>query len=146
VVADADRDHLCCIAAEEANVKERLTLRVRQTDEPLPADQLVRSAIRTRTCVRAIYNRGEIRMAPHALYSRHGELFVDGVVLERDGQPPREAKLGTFKLDGLKALASAPIRFDPHSVFDPAAEKYAGVELIARVGDAAGDRERRRAG
>ena len=127
-------------------MKERLTLSARQPDGPRPPDQLIRSAIRTRSCVRAVYNRGAIRMAPHALYSRHGDLFVDGVVLERDGQPPREAKLGTFKLDGLKELASALVRFDPHSLFDPAAEKYAEVELIAQVGDAAGDSERRRAG
>ncbi len=115
----------------------------------MPADELLGTAIRTRTCVRAVYNRTAIRMAPHALYRRNDDLFVDGVVLERDGQPPRELKLGTFKLDGLKDLASALLRFDPQPVFDPQAAKYTSeVELIARVADttgaATGERTRRR--
>jgi hypothetical protein len=83
----------------------------------MPADELLGTAIRTRTCVRAVYNRTAIRMAPHALYRRNDDLFVDGVVLERDGQPPRELKLGTFKLDGLKDLAwlgSSPVELFTH--------------------------------
>lgn len=114
-------------------MKERLTLKPRQPDLALPPEELIGAAIRTRTCVRALYNRTAIRMGPHALFRRHDDLFVDGVVFERDGQPPREIKLGTFKLDGLKEIASALIRFEPQSLFDPAAEKYADVELLAKV-------------
>jgi len=128
-------------------VNDRPILSTRRADVPASPDALLGAAIRDMTCVRAVYNRNAIRLAPHALYSRNGDLFVDGVVLERDGQPPRELKLGTFKLDGLKALAPAPApaRFDRFSQFDPGAEKYSGeVELLAQVREAAADRARRR--
>ena len=126
-------------------MKERLTLKPRQPDAALTPEALIGAAIRTRTCVRAIYNRTAVRMGPHALFRRHDELYVDAVVFERDGQPPRELKLGTFKLDGLRDLASAPVRFEPQKVFDPAAEKYDAVELVAKVEAGADAPLRRRA-
>jgi len=125
-------------------VKERLTLKPRQPDLALPPEELIGTAIRTRTCVRALYNRTAIRMGPHALYRRNDDLFVDGVVFERDGVPPREPKLGTFKLDGLKELASALIRFEPQGLFDPDAEKYAVVEMLSKVEERTDAAPRRR--
>ncbi|MGZ8347539.1 MAG: hypothetical protein ACXWUP_10570 [Allosphingosinicella sp.] len=93
---------------------------------------LLRTAIRKRTCVQATYNRLTIRLAPHALYTRHDEYYVDGVVLERDGQPPREARLGTFKVDGLRELALAAAPFVPETQFDPGSPKYdEGAILVA---------------
>ena len=55
-------------------------------------------------CVAATYNKTQFRLAPHILYTRHDELYVDAVALEKDGAPPREVKLGTFKLSGKKLL------------------------------------------
>ena len=50
----------------------------------------------------ATYNRGKVKLAPYVLYEKDDDLFVDAVTLERDGRPPREAKLGAFRLSGLQ--------------------------------------------
>ena len=60
----------------------------------------VLEAIARERCIEATYNRVEVRLAPHILYTRHGELYVDAVTILRDGKPPREVKLGSFKLAG----------------------------------------------
>jgi hypothetical protein len=99
----------------------RPILRARAAASPT---ELVTLAVKRRLCLSATYNRNQIRLAPHALYTKHDEWHVDGVVLERDGQAPRELKLGTFKLTGLKALALTAVPFAPEPLFDPQAERY----------------------
>lgn len=88
-------------------------------------------AIARRVCVDAVYNRTRFRLAPHILYSRHDELYVDAVALQRDGQPPREIKLGTFKVAGLQEIAVGEQAFQPQPVYDPGDSKYSGVTLFA---------------
>jgi hypothetical protein len=88
-------------------------------------------AIAQRRCIEAIYNGGAVVIAPHILYSRHGDLHVDAVTLERDGQPPREARLGVFKIAGLKETRVSDRGFDPVDLFDPRSERYAGVSIFA---------------
>jgi hypothetical protein len=88
-------------------------------------------AIALRKCITARYNRGTVKLAPHILYTRHDELFIDAVTVERDGQPPREAKLGTFKLAGLTELALDERSFETFGEFDIAAPRYAGATLFA---------------
>lgn len=68
---------------------------------------------------------------PHILYTRHGEIYVDATTVERDGKPPREEKLGTFKLDGLGDPTLTANTFRPSALFEPEAEKYVGVTLMA---------------
>ena len=87
-------------------------------------------AIATRRCVAATYNRMRVSLAPHILYTRHDEMFVDAVTIEREGLPPREIKFGTFKLAGLKDVAVEDRPFEPNPEFDPAIEKYEGVTLF----------------
>ena len=81
--------------------------------------------------VKATYNRGTVTIAPHILYTRHGEMYVDAVTIERDGKPPKEVKIGTFKLDGLKDVKLAGKSFAPSALFVPSDEKYAGNSLMA---------------
>lgn len=89
-------------------------------------------AIALQKCVEATYNRLRMRLAPHILYTRHDELFVDAVTLEREGQPPRELKLGVFKLSGLNNVQLVPQPFSPEqALFDPASERYDGVTVFA---------------
>ena len=95
----------------------------------LPNKELL-EAIATRMCATATYNRDAIVLAPHILYTKHDEVHADGVVLERNGAPPKEVKLGTFKLAGLHDVAVTDRPFLPDAVFDPNAEKYAGVTLF----------------
>lgn len=97
----------------------------------MESSRIFLEAIARRLCVGATYNRGEVLLAPHILYTRHGDMFVDAATLERDGQPPREIKLGTFKLAGLGEPRVSDKAFDPDPSFDPGAEKYEGVTLFA---------------
>ena len=97
---------------------------------PDPATPILLEAIVKRQAVAATYNRTEMTLAPHILYTRHGDLHVDAVTIERDGKPPKEVKLGTFKLAGLSGVRITPRRFTPSALFDPSAERYGGETLL----------------
>ena len=92
---------------------------------------IVFEAIVRRRCLAATYNRTDVTLAPHVIYTRHDELFIDAVVVDRDGKPPKEVKIGTFKLAGLGAVRLTPRSFAPYSVFEANDAKYAGVALMA---------------
>lgn len=98
---------------------------------PDPATPVFLEAIVKQQAVAATYNRTEVTIAPHILYTRHGDLHVDAVTLERDGRPPKEEKLGTFKLAGLSGVRMTPRRFTPSSLFEAAAERYQGETVMA---------------
>ncbi|WP_231627456.1 WYL domain-containing protein [Novosphingobium sp. AAP1] len=89
-------------------------------------------AIANKLCVRAVYNRGNVTLAPHALFERHGAPHIDAVVHDRDGVAPVEEKLGTFRLSGLRdvILTSEPAKV--FAGFDPADERY-GEKLLAAI-------------
>jgi hypothetical protein len=95
------------------------------------ANAVVIEAIARQVCLTATYNRTRVVLAPHILYTRNDALFVDAVTLERDGQAPRELRLGSFKLDGLGAVALDNRRFDISTLFEPGTERYAGTALFA---------------
>ncbi|MBX9795585.1 MAG: WYL domain-containing protein [Sphingomonas sp.] len=92
---------------------------------------MILEAIVKRHCITATYNRGVVTMAPHILYTRHDELHLDAVALDRDGKPPRELKIGTYRLSGLGAITRIERPFYPVEGFDPAAERYQGTTLLA---------------
>ena len=94
-------------------------------------NRIILEAIATRRCLEGVYNRMAVKLAPHILYTRHDELYVDAVTLERDGQPPREIKVGSFKLTGLREPRLGTDSFEPQDVFDRSAERYEGVTLVA---------------
>lgn len=95
------------------------------------ATRLVLEAIARRRCIEATYNRTAVKLAPHILYTRHGELFVDAVTVEREGRPPQQSKLGTFKLAGLAVRGVVVRSFCAEPVFDPADHKYSGVTVFS---------------
>ena len=80
-------------------------------------------------CVSATYNRKRMILAPHILYFRGGGLYTDALVVSRENMLPREAKIGTFKLDGLSELAITQRSFGPSDLFDPELDKYAGAVM-----------------
>lgn len=103
-------------------------------DAPAAADTAtptILEAIVKLRCVTAAWNRDKVVLAPHILYTRHGELFVDAVTVARNGMLPREEKLGTYKLAGLGGVRLAAREFAPSALFEPEAERYAGVTLMA---------------
>lgn len=93
--------------------------------------RILLEAIALKKCVQATYNRMAVTLAPHILYTRHDELFVDAVTIERDGKPPREEKIGQFKLAGLNDLTLGTRMFDPSGIFDRSEARYAGQTLFA---------------
>lgn len=97
----------------------------------MEANKVLLEAIALRKCIEASYNRGIVKLAPHILYTRHGELFIDAVTVEREGKPPRETKIGTFKLSGLQVRGIVDRGFEIDAAFDPANDKYEGVTLFA---------------
>ena len=107
----------------------KLTAQDDQTAAISPA--IVMEAIVKQQALIATYNLAEVTLAPHILYTRHGDLHVDAVTLERDGRPPKEEKIGTFKLAGLSALRLTPRRFAMSTLFDAAADRYAGETIMA---------------
>ena len=108
-----------------------------ETDEaraPAPVDPgatpVVLEAIVKQLCLAATYNRQQVTLAPHILYTRHGELYVDAVTLEREGRPPKELKLGTYKLAGLHPLRVTARRFEKSGLFSQFEPRYKGETLM----------------
>ncbi|KKI20879.1 MULTISPECIES: hypothetical protein [unclassified Sphingomonas] len=99
---------------------------------PPPATMpVVFEAIVKQQALAATYNRGDVTLAPHIVYTKHGEFYLDAVTLERDGKPPREPKIGAFKIVGLGGMRVTPRRFTPSELFNPKEERYEGVTLLA---------------
>lgn len=102
---------------------------------PAPVDPgatpVVLEAIVKQLCLAATYNRQAVTLAPHILYTRHGELYVDAVAIEREGRPPKELKLGTFKLAGLHPLRVTARRFERSPLFHAGEPRYRDQTLMA---------------
>jgi hypothetical protein len=119
----------CCIAQSPLNQRVQIAKEGFMKSSPI-----ILEAIAKRKCITATYNKMHIRLAPHILYTRHDDLFVDGVTMERDGNPPREFKIGAFKLAGLSDVALAPEAFEPIADLDLKAPLYEGKTLFAVEG------------
>ncbi|ATE64111.1 hypothetical protein [Rhizorhabdus dicambivorans] len=91
--------------------------------------QIIAQAVRRKLCITAIYNRTSMTIAPHILYTKHDDPFMDGVVVLRDGKVPTEPKLGAFKLAGLNNVMLTADNFTLQPVFDASDAKYEGVTL-----------------
>ena len=111
------------------------------TDAPRPAavppasTPVVFEAIVKKLAIAATYNRGEVTLAPHIIYTKHGALYLDALTLERDGKPPKEVKLGAFKLAGLAPLRITARRFEISDLFRTNDPRYDGVTLMAVTND-----------
>jgi hypothetical protein len=81
-------------------------------------------------CVTATWNRDKVVLAPHIIYTRHGDVFVDAITVARNNMLPRETKFGTYKVAGLGDLKLSARQFEVSGLFEPEAEKYAGVTLM----------------
>lgn len=57
--------------------------------------------IARRVLLTARYNGQVLSLAPHALFARHGELFVSALNLSKNWRSDDERRLGHFKVAGL---------------------------------------------
>ena len=78
-------------------------------------------AIARKRAVTAEYNGVQMRLAPHVLFERHGDLFLSAVNLTKNWRSEDEKRLGYFKLDGLGEARLTEEGFDPLPSFEPAA-------------------------
>ena len=109
----------------------KLTLEAERPAAATLPTPLVLEAIVRQRCISATYNRTRMILAPHILYTRNEALYVDAMIVSREGMLPREPKIGTFKLDGLNDLLLTERAFEVSEMFEPDSEKYAGVALMA---------------
>lgn len=97
----------------------------------MTTNPILLEAIALKKCIVATYNRVEMTLAPHILYTKNNALYIDAVALEKNGEPPKEKKLGAFHLQGLSGLALAERGFEPEELFDPQLDRYQGATLFA---------------
>jgi WYL domain len=100
-------------------------------DGPMSTSPILLEAIALKKCVFATYNRTEMKLAPHILYTKNDALYVDAVALTRNGVSPREKKIGAFHLSGLNDIRLADEHFQAEPLFDPTLGRYLGATLFA---------------
>lgn len=76
-------------------------------------------AIARQKTVTASYNGGIIKLAPHILFERHGDLFVSALNLTKAWRSEDERRLGQFKLAGLVATKLLDEPFEPLPTYQP---------------------------
>lgn len=88
-------------------------------------------AIARKRVVTAQYNGQQMKLAPHQMFERRGDLFVSALNLDKNWRSDDERRLGHFKLDGLVAPAIIDSEFDPLPSFEPAAPQSDDTLLLA---------------
>ncbi|MDP9056302.1 MAG: WYL domain-containing protein [Pseudomonadota bacterium] len=78
-------------------------------------------AIARQKAIEASYNGKRIKLAPHLLFERRGDLFVSALNMSKNWRSQDERRLGQFKLTGLGAPDLLEESFDPLPSYDPAA-------------------------
>ena len=97
------------------------------------AEAALREGIARKRCVSAVYNKRTVIVAPHQMFERHGDLFVRAVTVEIDGQKPKEAKIGTFKLACLKDVEITRKLFRTQADLLAAAEPHVADNVLTAV-------------
>ncbi len=88
------------------------------SDSPVTPERVLIQAIALKQMVGAVYNGGEVLLAPHQLFARRGALFVSALNTRRNWRSDDERKLGHYKLDGLSDLQLSSDSFEPLPTFD----------------------------
>jgi hypothetical protein len=81
-------------------------------------------AIALRRYLAARYNKLALVLAPHVLYKRNDSFFIDAITITREGEEPREPKVGSYNLAGLSELDVLDDTFDVHPLFNRMDPKY----------------------
>lgn len=98
--------------------------------DPINNTPFVLEGIVRLRCLQVTYNRTRMIVAPHILYTRNDSLYTDAFIVSREGMLPREPKIATFKVDGLKEVSVLDRAFEISALFDAELDKYAGQTLM----------------
>jgi len=88
-------------------------------------------AIARRKAVEAQYNGQRIKLAPHLMFERRGDLFVSALNLGKTWRSDEDPRLGQFKLAGLGAPDLLDESFDPLPDYEAAAPREDDTLLLA---------------
>lgn len=88
-------------------------------------------AIARQRIVETRYNGEQIRLAPHLLYERHGDLFIGALNLGKNWRDDDEPRLGQFKLAGLGGAELLDETFDPLPSYQPATPRAEDTLVMA---------------
>lgn len=88
-------------------------------------------AIARKRAVTAQYNGVQMRLAPHVLFERRGDLFLSALNMTKNWRSDDEKRLGHFKLDGLGETVLTDEAFDPLPSFEPAAPQADDTLVLA---------------
>lgn len=88
-------------------------------------------AIARQKIVTARYNGAVMKLAPHLLFERHGELFVSALNLNKNWQSEDDRRLGHFKLSGLSMVELTDEPFLPSPSFAASAPRPEDTLLLA---------------
>ncbi|RJT22649.1 hypothetical protein D5I55_12535 [Chakrabartia godavariana] len=97
----------------------------------MTANRAILEAIATKRPLTSTYNGTSFVLAPHILYTRRDLVYLDAVPLSKNGAPPREEKMATFKVDGMADIAIADGDFPISALFESYLEKYRGTTLFS---------------
>ena len=75
--------------------------------------------IARRLLLTARYNGQSLSLAPHALITRHGELFLRALNLSKNWRSDDERRLGNFKVSGLAAVEVTDQPFEALASSEP---------------------------
>jgi len=88
-------------------------------------------AIARKQAVTARYNGAAVKLAPHLIFARHGDLFISALNMGKEWRSEEERRLGQFKLAGLSAAEVLDETFDPLPAFDGAPPREDDVVVLA---------------
>ena len=87
-------------------------------------------AVARKRAVAARYNGAMIKLAPHLIFERHGDLFTSALNMSKDWRADDERRLGQFKLAGLSATELLDETFDPLPSYDGAPPRSDDVLIL----------------
>lgn len=84
----------------------------------IDARMVLFEAIARKRSITAEYNGVQMRLAPHVLFERRGDLFISALNMTKNWRSDDEKRLGHFKLEGLGQTRLTDEGFDPLPSFE----------------------------
>ena len=88
-------------------------------------------AIARQKTIEIVYNGLRIKLAPHILFERRGDLFVSALNMSKNWRSDDERRLGLFKLAGVGEADLLDEGFDPLPTYEAVAPHSADTLLLA---------------